>query len=94
MRTGKLYFALKNINKTFVVLFVLFCFSWTNQSIVSAQQGYISTQVFYDQLSPYGQWIDNPNYGYVWIPDVGQDFSPILFGTKKTSHTHHSVPPM
>lgn len=39
-------------------------------------QGPVDFQVFYDDLSPYGQWIDNPNYGYVWIPDVNQDFAP------------------
>ena len=43
---------------------------------VSAQQGNVSFQVFYDQLSPYGQWVDHPNYGYIWLPDAGQDFFP------------------
>src|ERR1700744_2633436 len=34
-------------------------------------------QVFYDELSPYGNWIDYPDYGYVWSPsDVGPDFRP------------------
>jgi hypothetical protein len=28
----------------------------------------ISTQTFYDQLSPYGDWIYSPDYGYVWRP--------------------------
>jgi hypothetical protein len=42
----------------------------------SAQQGNVSFQVFYDQLSPYGEWVDYPNYGYVWIPSVGSDFVP------------------
>lgn len=42
----------------------------------SAQQSYVSLQVFYDQLSPYGQWVDYPNYGYVWIPSAGYDFVP------------------
>jgi len=42
----------------------------------SAQQGYVSFQVFYDQLSPYGQWVSNPAYGYVWIPDAGPNFAP------------------
>ena len=31
-------------------------------------------QVFYDQLSPYGQWIDYPDYGYVWQPNADADF--------------------
>lgn len=39
-------------------------------------QGYVDMQVFYDQLSPYGQWVDYPSYGYVWIPDAGRGFSP------------------
>ncbi|CAN5447295.1 hypothetical protein BH09BAC6_BH09BAC6_04550 [soil metagenome] len=33
-------------------------------------------QVFYDELSPYGQWIDYPEYGYVWQPNVDPDFRP------------------
>jgi hypothetical protein len=46
------------------------------QKQASAQQDYVSFQVFYDELSPYGQWVDNSNYGYVWIPDAGSDFVP------------------
>ena len=36
----------------------------------------VSYQSFYDALSPYGEWIDNPQYGYVWMPNVGPDFKP------------------
>jgi hypothetical protein len=36
----------------------------------------ISLQVFYDELSYYGDWINNPEYGYVWRPNVGNDFRP------------------
>ncbi|HEY4285613.1 MAG TPA: DUF6600 domain-containing protein [Puia sp.] len=36
----------------------------------------VTYQNFYDQLSPYGQWIEDPNYGYVWLPDAGADFKP------------------
>lgn len=43
---------------------------------VTAQQGDISFQVFYDELSPYGEWVEYPRYGYVWIPDAGPDFMP------------------
>ena len=45
---------------------------------ISAQQNGVNFQEFYDQLSPYGQWIDNSSYGYVWIPDVGPGFTPYL----------------
>jgi len=33
-------------------------------------------QEFYSQLSPYGQWVDEPTYGYVFIPTVGPGFYP------------------
>ncbi|MBS1652071.1 MAG: hypothetical protein JSU07_08695 [Bacteroidetes bacterium] len=33
-------------------------------------------QEFYDELSPYGQWVDYPGYGYVWIPNAGANFRP------------------
>ena len=36
----------------------------------------ITYQTFYDDLSPYGQWIDYPEYGYVWMPNVGSMFKP------------------
>ncbi|WP_295124008.1 DUF6600 domain-containing protein [uncultured Chitinophaga sp.] len=38
--------------------------------------GPVSYQTFYDELSPYGQWIDDPEYGYVWQPNAGADFRP------------------
>jgi hypothetical protein len=36
----------------------------------------VSYQSFYDQLSPYGNWITYPGYGYVWMPNAGPDFQP------------------
>ncbi len=47
---------------------------------VSAQGPQVSFQVFYDQLSPYGQWVEYPEYGYVWLPDAGSDFVPYSSG--------------
>lgn len=42
-----------------------------------AQGDDVSLQSFYDELSPYGTWIQDPQYGYVWRPDVEQsDFRP------------------
>lgn len=32
-------------------------------------RGDLDISFFYDYLSPYGMWINNPSYGYVWIPD-------------------------
>lgn len=48
-------------------------------SNVSAQvsvSGTITYQTFYDNLSPYGSWIDYPEYGNVWSPQIEGDFRP------------------
>ncbi len=39
-------------------------------------QGGVSFQVFYDNLAPYGQWVNYPDYGFVWVPMAGPDFFP------------------
>lgn len=36
----------------------------------------VTYQTFYDQLQPYGNWIDYPGYGYVWQPNEGMNFRP------------------
>ena len=36
----------------------------------------VSFQIFYDQLGSYGQWVDYPDYGYIWIPYVRETFAP------------------
>ena len=57
---------------TLTIVFILF------PEKISAQQGYMNYQGFYDQLSPYGQWVENPNFGYVWIPYEESGFTPYL----------------
>jgi len=60
-------------------LFLLFVLSISFALIPkqsAAQSNRVSFQVFYDELSPYGQWVDYKNYGYAWIPDAGPDFVP------------------
>jgi hypothetical protein len=44
-----------------------------------AQGVTVSFQVFYDNLSPYGQWVNDPQYGNVWVPNEEGDFRP--YGT-------------
>jgi hypothetical protein len=40
-----------------------------------------SQQTFEQQLSPYGRWVDTPEYGRVWIPSgVGADWQPYADG--------------
>ena len=63
-----------------LVLFAFIISSVIFTKQASAQQPNVSFQVFYDELSPYGQWIDYPNYGYVWIPDAGPNFVPYSTG--------------
>ncbi|MBI3501679.1 MAG: hypothetical protein HY063_07780 [Bacteroidetes bacterium] len=43
---------------------------------IAAQYATVSFQVFYDELSPYGNWVDYPEYGYVWMPAGYKNFSP------------------
>ncbi len=35
---------------------------------------------FYEILAPYGQWIEDAQYGYVWSPDVDASFRPYFSG--------------
>ncbi|WP_031526284.1 DUF6600 domain-containing protein [Dyadobacter crusticola] len=36
----------------------------------------ISFQTFYEELSPYGRWVRNPQFGSIWVPDVPRGFQP------------------
>lgn len=59
-----------------VLLGLLLLFTGTTQQAM-AQNEDVSLQSFYDELSPYGTWIQDPQYGYVWRPDVDQaEFRP------------------
>ncbi len=58
-----------------MVILILNIASLVVPSKVMAQEP-VNDQVFYDELSPYGEWVQNPNYGYIWIPNAGPYFSP------------------
>ncbi len=60
----------------FIALISNACISTT----LKAQGASVNFQVFYDNLSPHGYWIDYPNYGYAWVPNVGPDFIPYSTG--------------
>jgi hypothetical protein len=66
---------MKAISKIFLLFVVLHTVSWIAPQKASAQLS-VDFQVFYDDLSPYGNWVDNSDYGYVWAPDVSSGFSP------------------
>ena len=46
------------------------------QTLQAQPGGHVSFQLFYDELAPYGEWVDDPDHGYIWLPDAGPDFRP------------------
>jgi hypothetical protein len=71
---------MKAKNKMLALLIIVIIAMLATSKTVSAQHYNINFQVFYNQLSPYGQWVDNPDYGNVWIPNAGPDFAPYSTG--------------
>jgi len=55
---------------------LVLAFSWPTQSAKAQPGVQISFQTFYDELSPYGTWLNDPQYGYVWAPSVSRGFRP------------------
>jgi hypothetical protein len=76
MESHKMFFRTKTFYRWSIALLITLYYSCTVQQPVFAQGENVSFQLFYDQLSPYGEWVDYPNLGYVWIPDAGPDFEP------------------
>ena len=58
------------------VLVGLFSLLFHKSSIAEDLNPGISFQVFYDELSPYGDWIGHPVHGYVWVPYAEPGFQP------------------
>jgi hypothetical protein len=56
-----------------IMLGLMLLLTGISQKVLAQDDGDISLQTFYDELSPYGTWIQDPQYGYVWRPDVDQD---------------------
>ena len=67
---------MKTIGKIVLLLVFLNLGNMIFEQKATAQQVAVSFQMFYDQLSPYGRWIDHPNHGHVWIPSVSVGFMP------------------
>jgi hypothetical protein len=51
------------------------CTAHTHQA-AAQDDAYVSYNDFYQDLAPYGQWIQDPQYGYVWSPNVDGGFRP------------------
>jgi len=58
------------------LLLILLSACSTTYKPYGQRAGTATTQIFYDELSPYGDWVHNREYGYVWIPHVGGNFYP------------------
>lgn len=70
-----------SIKVSILAAFALFVFLFSAPEKAAAQRGMnISFQTFYDELSPYGEWIHNPRHGYVWVPYAEPGFQP--YGTR------------
>jgi hypothetical protein len=67
---------MRSASKVSAFIFLLFIASSIFTKKATAQQSNVSFQIFYDQLSPYGEWVNYPNWGFVWIPNAGPDFVP------------------
>lgn len=58
------------------IVIVLFSGTMAPQKAEASINRGVSFQVFYDELAPYGDWVRDARYGYIWLPAVGQDFHP------------------
>ncbi len=69
-------FTMKNISKSLVVFWTAITLLVTAGTSAKAQQQYVDFDVFYNELSPYGNWYNDPDYGYVWQPREINNFQP------------------
>jgi hypothetical protein len=60
------------------LLFLMLSFAFSCSTYLPQKQYSQSStiQLFYDELSPYGKWVHNREYGYVWIPHSEHHFFP------------------
>jgi hypothetical protein len=57
-----------------LILFFILCAP--AQKAAAQDDVYATYDEFYVDLANFGQWIDDPQYGYVWSPDVDGSFRP------------------
>jgi hypothetical protein len=70
---------MKHILKIGLVASIMMLLSAIRNQALAQEPADVTYQTFYDDLSPYGDWIDNPDYGYVWRPAM-DDFRPYSTG--------------
>jgi len=62
--------------KAIMFLFVLLLVQPVSRCAAQYDEDYISYDDFYQGLAPYGQWIEDPQFGYVWSPGEDNNFRP------------------
>jgi hypothetical protein len=67
---------MKRILQIAAFTFGIVLFSNLRSTAQPSYYGGVTYQTFYDELSPYGRWIDYPEHGFVWMPDAGPGFRP------------------
>src|SRR6187401_418261 len=68
---------MKRILKASLIAIVVLLFGAVQNKTFAQVSVNVSFQSFYDELSPYGDWISYPEYGYVWRPaNRYNDFQP------------------
>jgi hypothetical protein len=71
---------MKRIAATGLLAGILMMVSAVRNPVSAQFSATISFQAFYDELDPYGNWIEYPDYGYVWQPQMGAGFRPYSTG--------------
>ncbi len=69
-------FIQKKMALFFSVLFIAFLLVPKTSTAQVNVNVNIGINDFYQELSPYGQWVQNPEYGTVWVPRVDNQFRP------------------
>ncbi len=59
--------------------------SYTTKANIRAN---ISFEVFYENLAPYGNWINDAEFGFVWAPQVDANFRP-YYSNGYWTHTNY-----
>lgn len=67
---------MKNVLDSWRMMTIAFLIISALGVVKANAQGSVSLQVFYDELQPYGTWMDHGQYGYVWLPRVDPGFTP------------------
>ncbi len=66
----------KSLSRIMVISLLSLLFVTNTAEKVRAQDVEVSFQTFYDNLAPYGQWVDDPQYGQIWVPNEEGNFRP------------------